>query len=61
MWLYTAEDFQHALAVLPATDAPCITALALSADGQLLAAAGGEPEARLAVWQWRQVWTADAI
>ncbi|KAI8473608.1 MAG: hypothetical protein J3K34DRAFT_518892 [Monoraphidium minutum] len=53
IWVYRAADLMQLVALPPSAGLE-VTALALSADGELLAAAGGRPRAALAVWQWRK-------
>jgi hypothetical protein len=52
--VFGVSDLQRPLAVLPARAEAEVTALDLSADGQLLAVAAGQPGPALAVWQWRK-------
>jgi hypothetical protein len=51
--VYDAGSLQL-LQSLHASTALGYTAIALSADGELLAVSGAEPELLLTVWQWRQ-------
>jgi hypothetical protein len=61
VWVFSMADLQQPLATLPGLAELELTGLALSADGELLAVASGEPGPSLAVWEWREVRRARAL